>query len=142
VHLHDHRMTSAEVVGSRPSRRARSRIVVVLDGTAATSVALVRALRDAARQEGSVLACALVGPRADDVERAVAEAALAEQVAAAVAETGVRGRIETALLDPVVFEALCDTARGGTLVVVQQHHRTVLRPASPRAVVRPLTRHG
>ena len=32
--------------------------------------------------------------------------------------------------------------RGGTLVVVQQHHRTVLRPAPPRAVVRPLTRHG
>ena len=135
-------MTSAEVVGSRPSRRARSRIVVALDGTAATSAELVRALRDAARQEGSVLAVAVVGRRADDVERGLAEAALADQVAAAVAETGVRGRTETALLDPVVFEALCDTARGGTLVVVQQHHRTVLRPAPPRAVVRPLTRHG
>ena len=135
-------MTSAEVVGSRPSRRARSRIVVALDGTAASSVELVRALRDAARQEGAVLACAVVGRRADDVERAVVEAALEEQVARAVAETGVRGRTETALLDPVVFEALRDTARGGTLVVVQDHRRTVLRPAPPRAAVRPILRHG
>ena len=135
-------MTSAEVVGSRPPRRARARIVVALDGTAASSAELVRALRDAARQEGSVLACAVVGRRADDVERAVVEAALEEQVARAVAETGVRGRTETALLDPVVFEALCGTARGGTLVVVQENRRTVLRPAPPRAAVRPLTRHG
>ncbi|GAB4079981.1 hypothetical protein GCM10028783_09290 [Modestobacter muralis] len=102
----------------------------------------MRALRDAARQEGSVLACAVVDRRADDVERALAEAALTEQVARAVADTGVRGRTETALLDPVVFEALCDTARGGTLVVVHEHGRTALRPASPRVVVRPLTRHG
>ena len=78
---------------------------MALDGTAASSAELVRALRDAARQEGSVLACAVVGRRADDVERAVAEAALDDQVARAVAETGVRGRTETALLDAVVFEA-------------------------------------
>jgi hypothetical protein len=32
----------------------------------------------------------------------------------------------------VVFEALCDTARGGTLVVVHEHRRTALRPAPPR----------
>ena len=67
-------MTSAEVVGSRPSRRARVRIVVALDGTAATSAELVRALRDAARQEGSVLACAVGSRRADGLGRGLAGA--------------------------------------------------------------------
>ena len=130
------------MVGSRPSRRARAQHLVALDGTAASSVELARALRDASRQEGSVLACALVGRRADDVERALVETALETQVARVVAETGVRGRVQTALLDPAVFEALCGTARGGTLVVVQENRRTVLRPAPPRASVRPITWHG
>ena len=37
---------------------------------------LVRALRDAARHEGTVLACAVVDPRADDVERELVRAGL------------------------------------------------------------------
>jgi hypothetical protein len=134
------RVTSAELVGRRPSRRARARLIVPLDGTAATSADLVRALRDAARHEGTVLACAVVDPRADDVERELVRAGVEMQVRRAVEETGVHGRSETTLLEPAVFEALCGTARGGTLVVVQQSHRTVLRCASARTPGRPLVR--
>jgi hypothetical protein len=130
-------MTSAELVGSRPTRRAHARLIVALDGTAATSAELVRALRDAARQEGTVLACAVVDPRADDVERELVRAGLEEQVCQAVEETGVHGRSETTLLEPAVFEALCGAARGGTLVVVQESHRTVLRCAPVRTPGRP-----
>src|SRR3954451_805464 len=133
-------MTSAELVGSRPSRRAHARLIVALDGTAATSADLVRALRDAVRHEGTVLACAVVDPRADDAERELARAGLEEQVRRAVDESGVHGRTETTLLEPAVFEALCGTARGGTLVVVQESHRTVLRSAPMRTPGRPLVR--
>ncbi|MGY1748808.1 hypothetical protein [Modestobacter sp. SYSU DS0511] len=127
-------MTSAEVVGSRVSRRERARLLVVLDGATGGAAELVRALRDAARQEGSVLACTVVSPRADDVERELARAALQAQVARAEQQTGVRGRTDTALLDPAVFEALSGTARGGSLVVVQEHRRRVLRSAPLRPV--------
>jgi hypothetical protein len=133
-------MTSAELVGSRPTRRAHARLIVALDGTAATSAELVRALRDAARHEGTVLACAVVEPRADDVERELVRAMLGEQVSRAVEEAGVRGRCETTLLEPAVFEALCGAARGGTLVVVQESHRSVLRCAAVRPPGRPLVR--
>jgi hypothetical protein len=133
-------MTSAELVGSRPSRRAHARLIVALDGTAATSAELVRALRDAARQEGTVLACAVVGPKADDLERDLVRAELEEQVGRAVEVAGVQGRCETTLLEPAVFEALCGAARGGTLVVVQESHRTVLRCAPVRTAGRPLVR--
>ncbi|WP_156119056.1 hypothetical protein [Modestobacter caceresii] len=135
-------MTSAEVVGSRPSRRVRARLLVPLDGTAASSAELARALRDAVRQEGSVLACAVVGARADDVERALIRAALETQVAEVVEAIGVQGHTEIALLDEAVFEALCDVGRGGALVVVQENRRTVLRSAPPREPVRPIVRHA
>jgi hypothetical protein len=133
-------MTSAELVGSRPSRRAHTRLIVPLDGTAATSADLVRALRDAARHEGIVLACAVVDPRADDLERELIRAGLEEQVRRAVEETGVQGHSETTLLEPAVFEALSGAARGGTLVVVQESHRTVLRCVPVRTHGRPLVR--
>ena len=133
-------MTSAEVVGSRPPRRAHTRVIVPLDGTAATSADLVRALRDAARHEGTVLACAVVDPRAADIERDLVRAELEEQVRRAVEVTGVQGRCETTLLEPAVFEALAGAARGGTLVVVQESHRTVLRCAPVRTPGRPLVR--
>ncbi len=133
-------MTSAELVGSRPPRRAHTRLIVPLDGTAATSADLVRALRDAARHEGTVLACAVVDPRADDLERELIRAQLEEQVSRAVEETGVQGRSETTLLEPAVFEALSGAARGGTLVVVQESHRSVLRCAPVRTPGRPLVR--
>ena len=133
-------MTSAEVVGSRPPRRAHTRVIVPLDGTAATSADLVRALRDAARHEGTVLACAVVDPRAADLERDLVRAELEEQVRRAVEVTGGQGRCETTLLEPAVFEALAGAARGGTLVVVQESHRTVLRCAPVRTPGRPLVR--
>jgi hypothetical protein len=133
-------MTSAELVGSRPSRRAHARLIVALDGTASTSADLVRALRDAARHEGTVLACAVVDPRADDVERELVRAELDVQVGRAVEESGVPDRSEAALLEPAVFEALSGAARGGTLVVVQENHRTVLRCAPVRTPSRPLVR--
>jgi hypothetical protein len=133
-------MTSAELVGSRPPRRGRARLIVALDGTAATSADLVRALRDAARHEGTVLACAVVDPRADDLERELVRAGLEAQVNEAVKVAGVQGRSETTLLEPAVFEALCGAARGGTLVVVQESHRSVLRCAPVRTPSRPLLR--
>jgi hypothetical protein len=135
-------MTSAELVGSRPSRRAHARLIVALDGTASTSADLVRALRDAARHEGTVLACAVVDPRADDVERELVRAELDVQVGRAVEESGVPDRSEAALLEPAVFEALSGAARGGTLVVVQENHRTVLRCAPARTPGRALVRHA
>jgi hypothetical protein len=113
---------------------------VALDGTAATSADLVRALRDAARHEGTVLACAVVDPRADDLERELVRAGLEAQVSEAVALAGVQDRSETTLLEPAVFEALCGAARGGTLVVVQESHRSVLRCAPVRTPGRPLLR--
>jgi hypothetical protein len=133
-------MTSAELVGSRPSRRAHARLIVPLDGTAATSADLVRALRDAARHEGTVLACAVVDPRADDGVRELVRSALEEQVRRAVEEAGVRGRCEATLLEPAVFEALSGAARGGTIVMVQENHRAVLRCAPVRTPGRPLVR--
>jgi hypothetical protein len=135
-------MTSAELVGSRPSRRAHTRLIVALDGTAETSADLVRALRDAARHEGTVLACAVVDPRADDVERSLVRAGLDVQVSQAVGESGVHGRCEATLLEPAVFDALAGAARGGTLVVVQESHRTVLRCAPARTPGRALVRHA
>ena len=133
-------MTSAELVGSRPPRRTHARLIVPLDGTAATSADLVRALRDAARHEGTVLACAVVDPRADDVERELVRARLEEQVGRAVELAGVHGRCEATLLEPALFEALSGAARGGTIVVVQENHRTVLRCAPVRTPGRPLVR--
>lgn len=133
-------MTSAELVGSRPPRRAHARLIVALDGTVATTTDLVRALRDAARHEGTVLACAVVDPRADDVERALVRAGLEAQVRRSVEESGVQGRCETALLEPAVFEALAGAARGGTLVVVRENHRSVLRCAPVRTPGRALVR--
>ncbi|MEU2349842.1 hypothetical protein [Modestobacter sp. NPDC049651] len=133
-------MTSAEVVGSRQRRRERARLLVVLDGATDGACELARALRDAVRQEGSVLACAVVHPRADEVERELIRAELTAAVARAECATGVHGRTETALLDPTVFEALAATARGGTLVVVQEHRRAVLRSAPPRPPARLLAR--
>ena len=133
-------MTSAELVGSRPPRRAHARLIVALDGTAATTADLVRTLRDAARHEGTVLACAVVAPRADDIERELVRGGLDVQVSKAEEEAGVQGHSETTLLEPAVFEALCGAARGGTLVVVQESHRSVLRCAPTRTPGRPLVR--
>ena len=135
-------MTSPEVVGSRLPRRERTRLVVVLDGTTDGACELARALRDAVRQEGSVLACAVVRPRADDVERELVRAGLVAAVARAEAATGVCGRTVTALMEPAVFEALAATARGGTMVVVRENRRAVLRPAQPRMPVRPIAKHA
>jgi hypothetical protein len=131
-------MTSAELVGRRPPRRAHARLIVALDGTAATTADLVRALRDAVRHEGTVLACAVVESRADDVERELVRAGLEAQVSKAAEEAGVQGRCETTLLEPAVFEALCGAARGGTLVVVRESHRSVLRCAPTRTPGRSL----
>ena len=115
-------------------------MIVALDGTAETSAELVRALQDAVRHEGTVLACAVVDPRADDVERESVRAGLDEQVGRAIEESGVHGHSETTLLEPAIFEALCAPARGGTLVIVQENHHTVLRCAPVRTPSRPLVR--
>ena len=133
-------MTSAELVGSRPPRRAHARLIVALDGTAATTADLVR--RTAARTPTPTTSApsAPVAPRADDIERELVRGGLEVQVSKAEEEAGVQGHSETTLLEPAVFEALCGAARGGTLVVVQESHRSVLRCAPTRTPGRPLVR--
>lgn len=117
-------------------RRESPRLLVVVEGVAAEQPELVWALHEAARREGTVLAVALLDCAAREGRRSRALAALDAHVLRAVGLTGVHGRVRTALLDPVLFEALGATARGADLVVVRPTGTAVLRPAVPRPPAR------
>jgi nucleotide-binding universal stress UspA family protein len=131
-------------------RRQHPWLVVEVDGTAAGQGALVWALQEAARREATVVAVSVLdAPDGDPLEgsarvlsraRASAQDRLEAQVLRAIAETGVHGRMRTAVLDRPVFEALTAATRGADLVVVGPQGKTVLRPAVPRAPVRRLAR--
>ncbi len=100
---------------------------------------LVWALRVARQCEATVLAVALVDSAASQGRRDRALAGLEAQVLRAVGETGVHGRSRTALMDPLVYEAIAATAQGGDLVVARPQGTAVLRrPSSRRAAVRPV----
>ena len=98
---------------------------------------LVWALRVARQCEATVLAVALVDSGAAQGRRDRALAALEAQVLRAVGETGVHGRSRAALMDPLVYEAITATARGGDLVVARPQGTVVLRrPSSRRPALR------
>ncbi|SFL77322.1 hypothetical protein [Geodermatophilus ruber] len=117
-------------------RREHPRLLVLVDPTAPVQPELVWALQEAARREATVLAVALLDSGAREDRRIRTLVALDAQLLRAVGQTGVHGRSRTALVDPLVFEAMAATARGGDLVVVRPHSKTVLRPAVPRSTVR------
>jgi nucleotide-binding universal stress UspA family protein len=129
-----------------PRRRRQPWLLVAVDDSAASYGALVWSLREAARREATVLAVAVVdGSVVGDVPvpldriggtPGAAEQTRDHQVERAVGETGVRGRIRTAVLDPSVLEALTGAANGADLVVVGSHGKTLLRPAVPRLPLR------
>ena len=153
---HDHTDTAAGTPPVGPIHlppllpRRHPWLVVEVDGSSAAQRALVWALREAARREATVLAVTLsgepprqaLGPGASFPAREEARALqrLEAQVLRAIAETGVHGRVRTAVLERPVLEALTDAACGADLVIVGTTGKTVLRPAIPRHPVRRLPR--
>jgi nucleotide-binding universal stress UspA family protein len=129
-------------------RRPAPRLLVEVDGSAASHGALVWALREAARRDGAVIAIAVLddpddaplGTRAARQDSAVLLDRLDAQVLRAIAETGVHGRTRTSVLDRAVFEALSAAVHGGDLVVVGPEGKTLLRPAVARPPGRRLAR--
>ena len=132
-------------------RRQNPWLLVDVDGSPASHGALVWALREAARREATVVAVCVLDDEGDDglaggltrPGRHASTAALERleaQVLRAIAETGVSGRVRTAVLDRAVFEALSSAARGADLVVVSGHGKALLRPAVPRQPPRRLAR--
>ena len=125
-------------------------LVVEVDGTPAAQGALVWALREAARREATVLAVTVPAARPRHAlgastptpagDQAGALHRLEAQVLRAIAETGVHGRVRTAVMERPVLEALTDAAAGADLVIVGTVGKTVLRPAVARHPVRRLPR--
>jgi hypothetical protein len=123
------------------TRRHNPWLLVEVDDDGAGHGALVWALREAARREGTVLAVDVVdtadGPLpgqrpAGDGVRAAALARVEAQVVRAIAETGVSGRVRTATVERPVLEALTAAGRGGDLVLVAGAGRALLRHVPPR----------
>jgi nucleotide-binding universal stress UspA family protein len=131
-------------------RRQSPWLLVDVDGSPASHGALVWALREAARREATVVAVCVLDDEGDDGLAGLTRPArrtgtvalerLEAQVLRAIAETGVSGRVRTAVLERPVFEALSSAARGADLVVVSSHGKTLLRPAVPRQPSRRLAR--
>ena len=131
-------------------RRQNPWLLVEVDGAPAAYGALVWALREAARREATVVAVCVVEDDGEDVLAGLArpapraEAAALErleaQVLRAIAETGVAGRVRTAVLARPVLEALSSAARGADLVLVSGQGKALLRPAVPRQPTRRLAR--
>jgi nucleotide-binding universal stress UspA family protein len=132
-------------------RRQNPWLIVEVDGSAAGHGALVWALREAARREASVVAVAVVhAPDGDPLDgggrslvraHLIARERLEAQVLRAIAETGVHGRTQTAVLERPVFEALAAARSGADLVYVGARGKTLLRQAVPRPPIRrPLAR--
>ncbi|WP_409329848.1 hypothetical protein [Trujillonella humicola] len=117
-----------------PARRTPWLLVPVATPSTEPPAALVWALQEAALREATVLAVVLLDSGVPDRLRTTALAALDAAVLRAVGATGVHGRHRTALMDPLVYQALVATARGGDLVVVRPEGKTLLRPAVPRPV--------
>ena len=152
--IHDARMDDAHRLSDGPQeerpRRQNPWLLVDVDGSPASHGALVWALREAARREATVVAVCVVDDEDDDGlagltrlgRRAdtVALERLEAQVLRAIAETGVSGRVRTAVLERPVFEALSSATRGADLVVVSGQGKTLLRPAVPRQPTRRLAR--
>jgi nucleotide-binding universal stress UspA family protein len=131
-------------------RRQNPWLMVEVDGSPTGHGGLVWALREAARRDATVVAVSVLeAPEGDPLEgsgrvlvsaQVGAHDRLEARVLRAIAETGVHGRVRTAVLDRPVFEALTAATRGADLVVVGPHGKTLLRPAVPRPPTRRLAR--
>ena len=131
-------------------RRQAPWLIVEMDGSSSAARGLVWALREAARREATVVAvAALDAPAGDPLEgssrvrlraQSTAHDRLEAQVLRAIAESGVHGRVRTAVLDRPVFEALAAATRGADLVGVGPKGKTLLRQAVPRPATRRLAR--
>lgn len=133
--------TSTQASERSVHRRRPARLLVAVDGSASSTRQLVWALQEAARRDALVLAVAVIDPDAGTDTRTATHILLEAELLHAIGRTGVHGRSSTALVDPLLYEALTGAAAGADLVVVRPHRKTVLRPAVPRPVARrPLTR--
>ena len=131
-------------------RRQAPWLVVEVDGAPGAHHGLVWALREAARREATVVAVTVLDePAGDPLEgsarvlfraRLAAHDRLEAQVLRAIAETGVQGRVRTAVLDRSVFEALTAATRGADLVIVGPQGKSLLRQAAPRPPSRRMAR--
>lgn len=131
-------------------RRRSPWLLVEVDGSAPAYGGLVWALREAARREATVVAVAVLDPPGGDPldgtarvpghVHAQAQDRLEAQVLRAIAETGVHGRTQTAVLARPIYEALTAAARGADLVVVGAAGKSLLRQAVPRPPQRRLAR--
>jgi nucleotide-binding universal stress UspA family protein len=132
------------------SRRHAPWLLVEVDGSTARHGSLVWALREAARREATVLAVTVLCDEAEHPlgaarppsakSRAAAMQMLEAQVLRAIADTGVHGRVRTAVLERPVLEALSAAASGADLVIVGSSGKTLLRPAVARPPFRRLSR--
>lgn len=131
-------------------RRNTPWLLVEVDDSAAALGALTWALREAARREAAVVAVRVLDDVHDPVlgapvppspqGRVAARRLLDAQVLRAIAETGVHGRVRTAVLERVVFEALTAATQGADLVIVGAQGKTLLRQAVARPPYRRLPR--
>jgi nucleotide-binding universal stress UspA family protein len=127
-------------------RRPNPWLVVEVDDSLAGHGGLVWALREAARREATVVAVLVLddpdgdplggSSRVQTRTRLAAQDRLEAHVLRAIAETGVRGRTRTAVLDRPVFEALTAATQGADLVVVGARGKCLLRHAIPRPLPR------
>lgn len=131
-------------------RRQSPWLLVEVDGSAAAYGALLWALREAARREATVVALGVLDePDGDPLAGtsrsagpayAAAHDRIEAQLLRAIAETGVHGRSRCAVLGRSVLEALMAAGRGGDLVLVGAHGKSLLRHAVPRPPTRRLAR--
>jgi nucleotide-binding universal stress UspA family protein len=137
-------------MASIPTRRRAPWLLVEVDGSTEGHHALVWALREAARREATVVAVSVLDEPGGDPLTGTARVPLHTREAAldrlealvlrAVAETGVRGRTRTAVLERPVFEALDAAVHGADLVLVGSGGKRLLRPALPRPPLRRIAR--
>lgn len=131
-------------------RRPSPWLVVEVDGSPGGHGALVWALREAARRDATVVAVSVLDALdGDPLEgsgrmpagtRLAAHNQLEARVLRAMAETGVQGRVRTAVLDRPLFDALTAATQGADLVLVGAQGKTLLRQAVPRPPARRLPR--
>ncbi len=132
-------MTDVEPIrlGHLRPRRQPPALLVDVDGSPSAYRSLVWALNEAARREATVVAACVLDEASGS---AAARARVEAQVLRAIAETGVHGRVRTAVLERPVFDVLSGAARGGDLVLVTGTGKRLLRPAVPRTPPRRLAR--
>lgn len=123
----------------RPRRRPPA-LLVDVDGSPDAYRSLVWALHEAARREATVVAACVLDDGHEAPVVAAARSRVEAQVLRAIAETGVHGRVRTAVLERPVFDVLSGAAHGGDLVLVTGTAKALLRHAVPRPPVRRLAR--